>query len=57
MYRRERCWNWFGDGCRNRHGESEGVEGVTFVWDWERSLLREGRFDLKGRLIGGKESC
>lgn len=49
MYRREGCWIWFGDGY------GEAMEGVTFVWDGERSLLREGRFDLKEWLMRRKE--
>ena len=47
MYRVDRCTIYFEDGSQ--------AAGVTFVWDSDPSLLREGTFDLRDWLMQRKE--
>ena len=47
MYRADRCTIYFEDGSQ--------AAGVTFVWDSDPSLLKEGTFDLKDRLMQRKD--
>ena len=47
MYRTSGCTIYFEDGSQ--------ASGVTFVWDSDLSLLREGTFDLKDLLMQRKE--
>lgn len=47
MYRTSGCTIYFEDGSQ--------AAGVTFVWDSDPSLLREGTFDLRDWLMQRKE--
>lgn len=47
MYRTSECTIYFENGSK--------TAGVTFVWDSDLSLLREGTFDLKDWLLQKKE--
>ena len=47
MYRVDRCTIYFEDGSQ--------AAGVTFIWDLDSSLLKEGTFDLKDWLMQRKE--